>query len=62
MRTTLNGSTQLYYFQETGPGGQDSIVTGSDTNARNGMLGVAPVAANSATKVAIFESDEIYGI
>lgn len=72
MQTALDGSTQLYYSKETGPGGQDSIVretrdngktwsaervfTGSDTNARDGMLGVAPVAPNSATKVAIFES------
>ncbi|KAJ4299167.1 hypothetical protein N0V90_004411 [Kalmusia sp. IMI 367209] len=72
MQTALDGSTQLYYSKETGPGGQDSIVretttngqswsaervfTGADTNARDGMIGVAPVAPNSATKVAIFES------
>lgn len=72
MQTALDGSVQLYYSKETGSGGQDSIVrntttnglnwtpeltfTGQDTTARDGMLGVARIAANSATKVAIFES------
>ncbi|KAK7185680.1 hypothetical protein DPSP01_007446 [Paraphaeosphaeria sporulosa] len=72
LQTALDGTTQLYYSKETGPGGQDSIIratsdngltwspervfTGEDTNARDGMLGVARVAENSPTKVAIFES------
>lgn len=72
MQTALDGSTQLYYSKETGPGGQDSIIretrdfgktwsaervfTGADTTARDGMLGVARVEENSPTKVAIFES------
>jgi len=72
LQTALDGSVQLYYSKETGSGGQDSIVretttsgkswtpervfTGSDTTARDGMIGVARTAANSASKVAIFES------
>ncbi|KAJ4350074.1 uncharacterized protein N0V89_008695 [Didymosphaeria variabile] len=72
MQTGIDGNTQLYYSKETGAGGQDSIIrettdngaiwtpervfTGLDTNARDGMLGVARVAKDSPTKVAIFES------
>ncbi|KAF2683084.1 glycoside hydrolase family 93 protein [Lentithecium fluviatile CBS 122367] len=62
----------LYYSQETGSGGQDSIIrtstdsgkmwaalrafTGQTTSARNGMLSVAYTAPKSAIKLAIFES------
>ena len=75
MQTGLDDGIQLYYSKETTDGGQDSIVrtsydnglswtgeqvfTGQGTNARDGMLGVAPVADRSATKVAIFESGDI---
>ncbi|PVH98003.1 glycoside hydrolase family 93 protein [Periconia macrospinosa] len=74
MQTSLDDSIQLYYSKETGPGGQDSIVrrtydngatwteeqvfSGQDTNARDGMIAVAPLADRSPTKVAIFESGD----
>ncbi|KAF2249695.1 glycoside hydrolase family 93 protein [Trematosphaeria pertusa] len=77
LQNALDGSLQLYYSKETGSGGQDSILrrstdggktwsaeqtfTGQDTNARDGMLGVARTAANSASKVAIFESGDANG-
>ncbi|KAF2634370.1 neuraminidase [Massarina eburnea CBS 473.64] len=75
MQTGLDDGIQLYYSKETSPDGQDSIIrrtydngltwteeqvfTGQGINARDGMIGVAPIADRSATKVAIFESGDI---
>jgi hypothetical protein len=71
-QTALDGSMQLYYSRENSDDDQDSIlqrstdggmtwsspqvITGTDVTARDGMLGVARVSANSPEKLAIFES------
>lgn len=63
-----------YSKKKGGPGGQDSIArrtydygatwadeqafSGHGTNARDGMIGVAPVSGRSPTKVTIFESGD----
>ncbi|KAF2654319.1 glycoside hydrolase family 93 protein [Lophiostoma macrostomum CBS 122681] len=71
-QTALDGSLQLYYSRENSDDDQDSIlqrstdggatwsspqvITGMEVTARDGMLGVARISANSAEKLAIFES------
>ena len=72
LEDALDGSLQIYYSRENAANDQDSLlrrstngglnwstaqtISGSDVTARDGMLGVARVAANSAEKLAIFES------
>jgi len=71
-QTALDGSLQIYYSRENAANDQDSllrrstdggatwtsaqVISGQGITARDGMLGVARIAANSATKLAIFES------
>ncbi|KAF2791256.1 glycoside hydrolase family 93 protein [Melanomma pulvis-pyrius CBS 109.77] len=70
--TALDGSLQVYYSRENAGNDQDSLlrrstdggvtwtsaqtISGEDVTARDGMLGVARIAADSPTKLAIFES------
>jgi photosystem II stability/assembly factor-like uncharacterized protein len=70
--TALDGSLQVYYSRENAGNDQDSLlrrstdggvtwtsaqtISGADVTARDGMLGVARIAENSPTKLAIFES------
>ncbi|KAF2475540.1 neuraminidase [Lindgomyces ingoldianus] len=77
MMDALDGSLQLYYSRENGQPDQDSllrrstdggltwttaqVISGSSITARDGMLGVARVAANSPIKFAIFESGNTTG-
>lgn len=72
LQTALDGSLQIYYSHENALDDQDSLlrrstdggvtwtdaqtISGADVTARDGMLGVARIAEDSPTKVAIFES------
>ena len=72
MRLAKDGSLQLYYSREKSPRDQDnimrishdqgktwgdaSVISGQGILARDGMVGVAEMAAG--TLVAVFETDE----
>ncbi|KAF2110855.1 glycoside hydrolase family 93 protein [Lophiotrema nucula] len=72
IQDALDGSLQLYYSRETATDDQDSllrrstnggadwssaqVISGTGVTARDGMLGVTRISANSQSKLAIFES------
>ncbi|KAF2737431.1 glycoside hydrolase family 93 protein [Polyplosphaeria fusca] len=72
MKDSLDGTLELYYSRENPEGDQDSLlrrstdggkswstaqtISGQGLSTRDGMLGVARIAPNSPTEIAIFEA------